>query len=486
MKNSTCHWSFFLLCIICIPYSGKAQDYLFKVIDWPDTASEGYKVYITDQKEYLVLSVDYQTVNPQTYGNRLVSLNSSGSLNWNRFYRTSTLPGLEGAPLNFWRQPAYDFYFHDSHLVLPYSIFTGLEPCDLDSTSYSLTNRQGLLLVNPLSGDLLEGTILSSEFGCEVSRPIVSNISTNGHFHSLTYDDESMGNYLIEWDESRSYLRTDTLLSSYRVAGRWIRNVFNAETNEMVLFGGDLNDLSLNLLFLSLDGTLNLEIKIAENILEPDNGKIIKHKDGDGFSAYWFWDNDSYFANIDGNGTLVATRKFENRIFRGLDVNENNFIFTMEFVGPDSCLVVVLNEDLSINSSRLYEISGIVGLDIAVGTEGEFAITGYLDDMQKRNSFLLKDIITPFVATCTDLEIFPNPATEFLSIASIGNEQNPHSGPFNMKLYDCTGRIVQESQIFEETYNLDVRNLMSGIYFLQIFEDGEGSYCLQKKIVIQH
>ena len=154
--------------MLCIPFLGKAQDYLFKVIEWSDTASEGYKVYITEQKEYMVLSVDYQPVNPQTYGNRLISFDSSGNQNWNGFFRTSTLPGLEGAPQNFWRQPAYEFFFNESSLLLPYSIFVGLEPCNLDSTNYWLLPiGRGFLIVNPLNGDVFEDTILSSGFSCE-------------------------------------------------------------------------------------------------------------------------------------------------------------------------------------------------------------------------------------------------------------------------------------------------------------------------------
>ena len=97
------------------------------------------------------------------------------------------------------------------------------------------------------------------------------------------------------------------------IAGRWIRNLFDPESEELILFGGNLNDLSLNILFLNMDGTLNREVKLAEGILEPDNGKIIRDIVM-AILVYWYWNNDSYFANIDGMGNLVAERKFENRI----------------------------------------------------------------------------------------------------------------------------------------------------------------------------
>ena len=132
----------------------------------------------------------------------------------------------------------------------------------------------------------------------------------------------------------------------------------------------------------------------------------------------------------------------------------------------------------------MYEIPGIVGLDICpVGKEGEFAITGFIDDMNKRNAFLLWSTITPFIATCNDLEIYPEHLCQSLYPSLLPEMKTIHI-PVHLTYYCMmpSGRIIQEFQVSQEAHDLDVRTLMSGIYLsIRFLKMEKWNYCQAEK-----
>ena len=77
-----------------------------------------------------------------------------------------------------------------------------------------------------------------------------------------------------------------------------------------------------------------------------------------------------------------------------------------------------------------------------------------------------------------DLAIFPNPATDKISLVWNRNEK------LNIKLYDALGKLMKSttSENFSEPFSIDVSNLSSGLYFLKI---NNSNAVMTKKIVIK-
>jgi len=71
------------------------------------------------------------------------------------------------------------------------------------------------------------------------------------------------------------------------------------------------------------------------------------------------------------------------------------------------------------------------------------------------------------------VNISPNPARDYILIES---DQS-----YNMNLYNVNGRALWSGKNLNEKYELDVRNLNTGIYFLQLEKEG---YTDVKKIVV--
>ncbi len=71
-----------------------------------------------------------------------------------------------------------------------------------------------------------------------------------------------------------------------------------------------------------------------------------------------------------------------------------------------------------------------------------------------------------FVSDYGDLKVFPNPASNYISISCKGTIEE-------MKIYDHTGMLVKESKLVKDgdVYNVSTEDLSNGIYFVQFFNE---------------
>ena len=77
-----------------------------------------------------------------------------------------------------------------------------------------------------------------------------------------------------------------------------------------------------------------------------------------------------------------------------------------------------------------------------------------------------------------NLEIYPNPATKFLTI----NTGNSTSFTNTIQVFDMTGRMVSINRFNGNSTKLDVSNLHSGNYIIKVTaSDGE---IVQSKFVV--
>jgi hypothetical protein len=73
------------------------------------------------------------------------------------------------------------------------------------------------------------------------------------------------------------------------------------------------------------------------------------------------------------------------------------------------------------------------------------------------------------------IEIFPNPATDFINIKS------NISSYYLLKIFNITGRLCQEKS-FQESLNIDLHNFLSGLYIIQIYQSKNHSIITRKII----
>ncbi len=89
------------------------------------------------------------------------------------------------------------------------------------------------------------------------------------------------------------------------------------------------------------------------------------------------------------------------------------------------------------------------------------------------------NLITGVEEVASDFMIFPNPATDQLTIIAI--EQNPMANS-ECRILTASGQLVYTSSINSQQSTIDISNLASGIYFVQVVMDGKVSV---KKVVVR-
>ena len=78
-----------------------------------------------------------------------------------------------------------------------------------------------------------------------------------------------------------------------------------------------------------------------------------------------------------------------------------------------------------------------------------------------------------------DIQVFPNPAKDLLSVKINGDISND----VKVKLIDVFGKVMLENKLTTSSYSFDVKNIPSGIYILEVLS---GKKLGSKKVVIQH
>ena len=80
-----------------------------------------------------------------------------------------------------------------------------------------------------------------------------------------------------------------------------------------------------------------------------------------------------------------------------------------------------------------------------------------------------RDLLTDVNDSSPDFNFsfYPNPASNFINIKTLGL-------PYSLELYDYSGRkLIEQSEIYEMDYKLDVRDFPPGLYSLKVETKGE-------------
>jgi hypothetical protein len=84
---------------------------------------------------------------------------------------------------------------------------------------------------------------------------------------------------------------------------------------------------------------------------------------------------------------------------------------------------------------------------------------------------ILTDNVTSTVGLSQNLDktvaIYPNPASDFIEITLSQNSES------SIKLFNNLGQEVYATTTLKDKYNLDIKHLAEGVYYLQVMTNNE-------------
>ncbi len=194
------------------------------------------------------------------------------------------------------------------------------------------------------------------------------------------------------------------------------------------------------------------------------------------------WDADPFLTS----GNIIAT-----------DMNGNFYILSptykracyLEGIVTDSLTGMVLpNASIVIQQISVQTNSNLLGeyytgyadsgmYNVTIGKSG-YVSKGFNVNLQQGQLVNLNAQLVPFGSAISDLDesevnIFPNPASEYISIKT-------NSG-CDFKLYDNTGKLVLKGRVNEFQNRINVKNLSPGTYFVELSDQKQ---LLRKKIFL--
>ncbi len=129
--------------------------------------------------------------------------------------------------------------------------------------------------------------------------------------------------------------------------------------------------------------------------------------------------------------------------------------------------------DIAISpNGRRFFVARDGGTNTSNGTIWAYNYTGEL--------LALNDKPTDGILAQDNIDIFPNPATNIITVKGKKEFQKP----LLAQLYDVTGSVVETKSSFQNTFTLDISKQKSGIYFLKLY-NGNGQLVESTKVVKQ-
>jgi hypothetical protein len=91
--------------------------------------------------------------------------------------------------------------------------------------------------------------------------------------------------------------------------------------------------------------------------------------------------------------------------------------------------------------------------------------------VQQQESSQSLTVPEPIETPSVEVLIYPNPTTDYVNINMTGYEFGSQQGSF--KLYDYQGRLLKQNAINQAETQVDLNDLSSSIYILQVFADNQ-------------
>jgi len=154
--------------------------------------------------------------------------------------------------------------------------------------------------------------------------------------------------------------------------------------------------------------------------------------------------------------------------------------------GSLACLVGAVGPDTSTNQVLLAQITtnGLLcfELNIQIGTPTG-GVQNYVARNPVGNEIVLNSLLycsavgidKPVASSKSSLDVFPNPATDFVTM----NFNPENKSVCSYRIHDVTGRTVAQQDLGQvsgsRSERIDISSFDNGVYFIQLFVDGKSS-----------
>ena len=147
------------------------------------------------------------------------------------------------------------------------------------------------------------------------------------------------------------------------------------------------------------------------------------------------------------------------------------------FIATDVGVLASNNEGLSWVALG-ENLPSVVVPDLFIHEDSEYLYAATFGRSMYKIDISNNILVTPLNDFSSEVKVFPNPASEFVTVSIKENMKNPE-----IKMYDTMGRLVKQEQ-FEtgDNFQFSVSNLSKGIYYLKISSEGKES---SEKLIIK-
>lgn len=390
----------------------------------------------------------------------LAKFNSNGDLNWIKSISGSDDDSANGLALDSSGNIYVGGRFNSNSITIGTTVLTNPTTggaaflLKLDAFGNPIWNK----ILNGSGHDYIEAVDVDSS----------GNIFITGGFYStsLNFGTTSISN-------TNNY--KDAFIAKYNSTGnfQWVKKIggtndedvrnIKLDNNGNIYITGHFSSPNLNL------GTTNLTLNSFQDIFltkYDTNGNVLWARKG-GVSGY----NTSTGLTIDSNN---------NSYISGAYFNSINFGNLPEMFSQGNQDVFLTKFDTNGNAIWSKTNGGVnndFGFAVTCNTLNELFLTGTIgpqcmpfDDINANlntaSNFISKLNTIPLYSntfTNTTLAIYPNPVTDKINI-----QDNMNLNQKKYLIFDVSGKIMDKYNFKTETYEIDVKNLQNGLYFLKV------------------
>ncbi len=200
---------------------------------------------------------------------------------------------------------------------------------------------------------------------------------------------------------------------------------------------------------------------------------------------------DSSFAVF---GNYQSIGNFNNKGFYALQIQGDHKIVTTGFLHDSLVLMRFTPEGFpdstfGVQGMMRNQFDGLscTGNLICLFPNDKITVVGYATDqlyfskvfVARYNNDIMNGMLCETDENQNGVLVYPNPATDFLSIALTGDSKKA-----DVIVTSSNGKIIYKSLVTQkQALEVDTRNFSAGVYFVQI---QTGKYTQTKKVIIQH
>jgi hypothetical protein len=488
------------------------------LIPWGDTCASSLDIVENEDHSSIILSNNYYfnedtfiyIEGVPTYGSGITTISPEGNILSREMYYTNGSGSW--SMFTTGRIPASSIWFENHKLIIPYSQYIGLSPCDsINSISSARSYKIGTIEIGGTSNGYYNNKLFIDDSLCSVTNYMGFGIINDSCYIALE-NDERENNLFVTIRRN-----TGEIISRNQIDDRFLLLLGNARfgtfyKNKVIYQNTDTTFTTLFYDRIGMkrvmakaypNGTIN--ILFTPTIPDSYENIVVKKSHDSFYCLFNEIDTSSSSLTYIGThlykynqyGTTLDILNLPDIIAKGIEINDDQNILllldkTSNIVQPNIGLpirVCLIDSFLDVKSYRDFGFSNV--RPVAISSDNNITILGTkLADISITPGIPsqiyvcrtdVDNINVPYTKSIAPnlFSIFPIPSYKFFYIKS----NNEHFASAKAGVIDILGRLVTTIVIDDqvETFSTDKWD-MAGIYFVDIYTETE--YIERHKIVV--